>query len=57
MSLSSIRSRQQVFMVYWGWVALREDFRTYRFNAEIQELLHQGSRENESCSEDEERPE
>ena len=30
-------------LVYWGYVALREDFRPYMHNAEIQELLNQGS--------------
>ncbi len=39
-------------MLYWAGFALKEDFRTYSFYAEINELLHSGSLENEDGGED-----
>ncbi len=29
-----------LIMLYWGWIALREDFRPYVANTELYELLY-----------------
>ncbi len=37
-------------LVYWGWVALKEDFRTYSFNAEINELINSSHSEQNNAN-------
>ncbi len=43
-----------IFMVYWGWVALKEDFRPYAADTEIYELQYSRDSTDDDYCEDEE---
>ncbi len=43
-----------LIMAYWGWFALKEDFRPYTVDAEIYELRYSRDSADEDCCEDEE---